>query len=55
VAAQQDVPLSEIVRQATALWLDRMPKQASPVRRVPTVNAGRCLVDAQAMKEALHE
>ena len=55
VAAQQDVPLSEIVRQATALWLDRMPKQMSPVRRVPTVNAGRCLLDAQAMKEALHE
>jgi predicted DCC family thiol-disulfide oxidoreductase YuxK len=54
-AAQQDVPLSEIIRQATALCLDRMPKQASPARRVPTVNAGRCLLDAQAMKEALHE
>ena len=55
VAAQQDIPLSEIVRQATALWLDRMPKQASPSRRVPVVNAGLCLLDAQAMKEALHE
>jgi len=55
VAAQQDVPLSEIVRQAPALWLDRMPKQAGPARRVPVVDAGRCLLDAQAMKEALHE
>lgn len=27
VAKQEDVPLSEIIRKATALWLDRFPRQ----------------------------
>lgn len=55
VADQEDVPLSEIIRKATALWLDRLPTQETTVKRVPVVDAGRCLLDANGMKEALHE
>jgi len=55
VADREDVPLSELVRRATALWLDRLPRIETKVRPVPVVNAGRCLLDADAMKEALHE
>lgn len=55
VADQEDVPLSEIIRKATALWLDRLPNREATMKRVPVVDAGRCLLDATAMKEALHE
>ncbi|MFV0336755.1 MAG: ribbon-helix-helix protein, CopG family [Chthoniobacterales bacterium] len=55
LAQREDVPLSEIVRKATAQWLERFPKEDARVKSVPLINAGRCLLDADAMKEALHE
>ena len=55
VAKQEDVPLSEIIRKGTALWLDRFPRAEGVVKQVPVVDAGRCLLDTDAMKEALHE
>lgn len=54
-AEREDVPLSEIIRKATALWLERLPLQDRKAKRVPVIDAGRCLLDAEAMKEALHE
>jgi hypothetical protein len=56
VSEQQDIPISEIVRGATAMWLDRMPAKL-PTRRkkVPVVDAGRCLLGGDEMKEALYE
>lgn len=55
VAKREDVPLSEVIRKATAMWLDRFPDEEPGPKRVPVVDAGRCLLDADAMKEALHE
>lgn len=55
VAEREDIPLSEIIRKATALWLERLPKHEIATKRVPVIDAGRCLLDADAMKEALHE
>lgn len=55
VAKREDVPVSEIVRKAMAMWLDRFPSQEAKVKRVPVIDAGRCLLDSEAMKEALHE
>lgn len=55
VARREDVPLSEIIRKATALWLDRLPHTEPGTKRIPVVDAGRCLLDPDAMKEALHE
>lgn len=55
VAESEDVPLSEIIRKATSMWLERLPKQEAKVKQIPVVDAGRCLLGAEAMKEALHE
>ena len=54
-ARREDVPVSEIIRKALTLWLDRQPNQEAPIKHVPVINAGRCLLNADAMKEALHE
>jgi len=55
VAAHEDAPMSEIIRRAMAMWLERFPSPATKAKRVPVVDAGRCLMDADAMKEAMHE
>lgn len=53
---QQDIPISEIVRGATAMWLDRFPqKKVAERKAVPVINAGRCLLDAEQMKDVLYE
>ncbi len=55
VAGQMDLPVSEIVRRATERWLERMPEKPRRVLKVPVVNAGRCLVPAEDMREAIYE
>jgi len=55
VAEQVDLPVSEVVRRATEQWLERFPEQSMTPRQVPVVDAGRCLVSAAEMKEAIYE
>ncbi len=55
VAAQLDLPVSEIVRRATERWLERMPETPRSIPKVPTVDAGRCLVPAEEMRAAFYE
>ena len=55
VACKEDIPVSDIVRRATALWLKRIPESKTSEKKVPVINAGKCLLDANAMKEALYE
>jgi len=55
VAARVDLPVSEIVRRATEHWLDRMPESPRSIQGVPTVDAGRCLVPADEMREVFYE
>jgi hypothetical protein len=55
VAKQEDLPVSEIIRRAAELWLKRFPDQVSSQKKVPTIDAGECLMSAQDMKEALYE
>ncbi len=55
VAKRIDLPVSEIVRRATEGWLDRMPEAPAVTPRVPTVDAGRCLIKAEDMREAFYE
>jgi predicted DNA-binding protein len=55
VAKQIDLPVSEIVRRATERWLERMPDAPSQKLSVPTVSAGRCLIEAEDMREAFYE
>ena len=55
LAERIDLPVSEIVRRATEGWLDRMPEAPRRSLTVPTVDAGRCLVAAEDMREAFYE
>ncbi len=55
VAARVDLPVSELVRRATEHWLDRMPESPQRNAGAPAVNAGRCLVSAEEMREAFYD
>ncbi len=55
VAGQVDLPVSEVVRRATEQWLERFPEKPTAVRSVPLVDAGKCLINAADMREAIYE
>jgi len=55
VAKQEDVPVSEIIRKAADLWLRRFPDKPANKKKVPTIDAGACMMSAEDMKEALYE
>ncbi len=55
VAEEIDLPVSEVVRRATEQWLERFPKESKAAKSVPFVNAGKCLVTAAEMREAIYE
>ena len=54
-AERIDLPVSEIVRRATERWLDRIPDAPRQNLKVPTVDAGPCLIAAEEMREAFYE
>jgi len=55
VAEAADLPVSEIVRRAMEQWLERIPETPTCIPTVPTVNAGRCLIPADAMRAVFYE
>ena len=55
VAAEADIPVSELVRRATERWLERIPEIPRRIANVPTVDAGRCLMPAEEMRAAFYE
>jgi hypothetical protein len=55
VAGQIDLPVSEVVRRATEQWLEHFPDKINPAKAVPVVNAGKGLVRAEDMREAIYE
>jgi hypothetical protein len=55
VSKRIDIPVSELVRRATEKWLERIPEIPRVRPEVPTVSAGRCLIDADQMREAFYE
>jgi len=55
LASREDVSISDLVRKATESWIERYPLQKPKRHRVPVVDAGRCLLDVDAMKEAIYE
>jgi len=54
-AQRLDIPVSEIVRRATDIWLERFPEKPSQQVQVPVIRAGACLIDAQDMRESIYE
>jgi len=55
VAGQVDLPVSEVVCRATEQWLERFPEESVKRKTVPLVDAGRCMVAAENMREAIYE
>ena len=57
LSKQLDMPVSEIVRRATEMWVEKHPKAPLPQKtiKVPTVNCGICLIEAKDMREAAYE
>jgi metal-responsive CopG/Arc/MetJ family transcriptional regulator len=55
IAKQEDMPVSEIIRKSTSMWLERYAEKPKQKKSVPLVDAGLCLLDADEMKEALHD
>lgn len=55
IAKQEDMPVSEIIRKSATMWLERYPEKPKEKKSVPVVDAGKCLLDADEMKEALYD
>ena len=55
LAAREDVSVSDLVRKATQSWMERFPVNNPTRRQVPVIDAGRCLLDSDELKEALYE
>ena len=51
VAAEEDRPVSEIIRRAVERFLEKKPSQN---RQLPTCRGGKILVSAENLKDALY-
>ncbi|MCC5843983.1 MAG: ribbon-helix-helix protein, CopG family [Verrucomicrobia bacterium] len=55
-AAREDLPVSEVIRRATELWLERFPAVSSgQQQQVPVVRLGKCKVSAEELKELIYD
>ncbi|MFK7911535.1 MAG: hypothetical protein AB8F34_13190 [Akkermansiaceae bacterium] len=55
VARRLDIPVSEVVRRATDRWLERFPEQPNDRKKVPIIQAGKCHIGSDDMREAAYE
>ena len=54
VAAEEDRPVSEIIRRAVEMFLEMKPKKPSQNRQLPTCRGGKILVSAENLKDTLY-
>jgi len=54
VAAEEDRPVSEIIRRAVERFLEMKPNKPSQNRQLPTFRGGEILVSAENLKDALY-
>ena len=54
MAAEEDRPVSEIIRRAVERFLEMKPKKPSQNRQLPTCRGGKILVSAENLKDALY-
>ena len=54
VEAEEDRPVSEIIRRAVERFLEMKPKKPSQNRQLPTCRGGKILVSAENLKDALY-
>ena len=54
VAAEEDRPVSEIIRRAVERFLEMKPNKPSQNRQLPTFRGGEILVSAENLKDVLY-
>lgn len=54
VAAEEDRPVSEIIRRAVEKFLEMKPSRPSQNPKVPTFRGGKILVSAENLKEEIY-
>jgi phage gpG-like protein len=54
VAAEEDRPVSEIIRRAVERFLEMKPKKPAQNRQPPTCRGGKILVSAENLKDTLY-
>ena len=55
VAAEEDRPVSEVIRRAVERFLEMRTKKPTQHRQLPTFRGGKILVSAENLKEALYD
>jgi hypothetical protein len=55
IAAEEDRPVSEIIRRAVERFLEMRPEKPIQRPRLPTFRGGKILVSAEYLKEAIYD
>jgi len=55
VAAEEDRPVSELIRRAVEKFLEMKPEKPRHSRQLPTFHGGRILVSAENLKSVLYD
>ena len=55
VAAEEDRPVSEVIRRAVERFLETRPEKPRQHLELPTFRGGKILVSAERLKEALYD
>jgi hypothetical protein len=55
VAAEEDRPVSEVIRRAVERFLETRPEKPRQHLELPTFRGGKILVSAERLKDALYD
>ena len=55
VAAEEDRPVSELIRRAVEKFLEMKPEKPRQRRELPTFHGGKILVSAENLKEVIYD
>ncbi len=55
IAAEEDRPVSELIRRAVEKFLEMKPERMRPSRELPTIRGGKILVSAENLKDVLYD
>jgi len=55
VAAEEDRPVSELIRRAVEKFLEMKPTKARSAKELPTFRGGKILVSAENLKDVIYE
>ncbi|MFZ0436020.1 MAG: ribbon-helix-helix protein, CopG family [Chthoniobacterales bacterium] len=55
VAAEEDRPVSELIRRAVEKFLEMKPEKPRQLRELPTFHGGKILVSAENLKDAIYD